>query len=130
MDELAKHKGKTVLLGVRSSFFFVGPCEEALADMPLLGIMARCCVPLMAHKDVTKFLKHGLDDSIGKRKVIKSYDRYPEYRCDERVIIVDGREFGSFWARDEYLAGRKALVAAIESASGKRQATWRKSASV
>ena len=106
MDVLARCHGKTVLIGVRSSFFFIGPCEEAISDIDLLGIMARCCVALVAHNDISRFLN---PCDIGQRKVLKTYVRNPDYAADEIVIVIEGREFGSFWTREEYLSGKCAL---------------------
>ena len=123
VDVLAENKGKTVMIGVRSSFFFVGPSEEALLDLHAIGIMARCCVALAAGKDKSRYLASS--DDIGERRVLKTYLRSPDY-CDDVVIIVSGREFGAFWTRDEYLAGRKILESAMESA----KTASRKSASV
>lgn len=111
-DELARHKGKTVFIGVRSSFFFIGPSEEASHDLVEIGLMARCCVPLSAHKDITRFLKRPPED-IGRRKVLKTYVRNPDYGDDEIVILVEGKEFGAFWTREEYLAGMRELSASM-----------------
>ena len=111
VDELRRQKGKTVMLGVRSSFFFIGPSEEALEDIDAIGIMARACVSLAANKSV----RHVSRQDIGCRKVVKTYVRSlatldsPE----EVVILIEGNEFGAFWTRDEYLSGRKALEASI-----------------
>ena len=111
VDELRRQKGKTVMLGVRSSFFFIGPSEEALEDIDAIGIMARACVSLAANKSV----RHVSRQDIGCRKVVKTYVRSlatldsPE----EVVILIEANEFGAFWTRDEYLSGRKALEASI-----------------
>ena len=103
-DELAKHKGKTVFIGVRSSFFFIGPGEEASRDLDAIGLMARCCVSLASHKDISRFIKQPHVD-IGRRKVLRTYVRNPDDGGDEVVILVEGKEFGAFWTREEYLAG-------------------------
>lgn len=111
-EELAAHSGKVVLLGARSSFFFIGPAEEAMADWHLLSQMVKLCGPLAAHKDVTGLLPVDMDD-VGERRVVKSYVRDEDYCKDQVVIIVEGRELGAFWSREEYLAGKDALLAAM-----------------
>jgi len=116
IDELAKHNGKTVLLGVRSSFFFIGPCEEAQRDMRLIGLMARVCVAIAAHKKLSVAVLTKLRNApgdIGERRVVRAYVRNPDLGGDEIVILVEGKEFGSFWTRDEYLAGRQTLQDAL-----------------
>lgn len=116
IDELAKHNGKTVLLGVRSSFFFIGPCEEAQRDMRLIGLMARVCVAIAAHKKLSVAVLTKLRNApgdIGERRVVKTYVRNPDLGRDEIVILIEGKEFGSFWTRDEYLAGRQTLQDAL-----------------
>lgn len=114
-DELARHKGKTVLIGVRSSFFFIGPAEEALADIHLIGLLARFCVAFASRKGVSKsaLKKASQKEDIGKRKVIRTYARDLIGNSDDVVILIEGSEFGSFWTRREYLAGRKALIEAL-----------------
>lgn len=111
VDELRRHKGKTVMLGVRSSFFFIGPSEEALEDIDAIGIMAKACVSLAANKSV----RHVSRQDIGCRKVVKTYVRSQATldSPEEVVILIEGNEFGAFWTRDEYLSGRKALEASI-----------------
>lgn len=116
IDELAKHNGKTVLLGVRSSFFFIGPCEEAQRDMRLIGLMARVCVAIAAHKKLSVAVLTKLRNApgdIGERRVVRTYVRNPDLGGDEIVILIEGKEFGSFWTRDEYLAGRQTLQDAL-----------------
>ena len=115
MDELAKHKGKTVLVGVRSSFFFIGPAEEAMEDIHLLGLLARFCVSFSSGKKVSSrsLKKASMLESIGSRRVIRTYVRDPIVDDEETVILVDGKEFGAFWTRGEYLDGRKALIEAL-----------------
>ena len=114
-DELARHMGKNVLIGVRSSFFFIGPAEEALADLHLAGLLARFCVALSSGKRIPKkaLEKAASQERIGKRKVVKTYERDPASFDGEIVILVEGSEFGSFWTREEYLDGRKALIEAL-----------------
>lgn len=111
IDELRRHKGKTVMLGVRSSFFFIGPSEEALEDIEAVGIMAKACVSIAANKVVRHIERH----DIGCRKVVKTYVRNQATldSPEEVVILIEGSEFGAFWTRDEYLSGRKALEASI-----------------
>ena len=115
IDELAANSGKNVMIGVRSSFFFIGPAEEAIADMHIVGLMARFCLPFYSHKKVPfKVLKKAsMSEDVGKRKVLRTYLRDPIGNDDDIVIIVEGNEFGAFWTRDEYLDGRKALIEAL-----------------
>lgn len=119
VDELRRQKGKTVMLGVRSSFFFIGPSEEALEDIDALGMMAKACVSLAANKGIRRIDRH----DIGCRKVVKTYVRNQATldSPEEVVILIEGSEFGAFWTRDEYLSGRKALEASIE----KMECGWR-----
>lgn len=123
-EELAKHIGETVLIGVRSSFFFIGPCEEAISDLNMLGLMSKCCVALSMNKSIEKTLSSPIDD-IGCRSVSKVYKRNM-FGNEDTVILIHGREFGAYWTRAEYLAGRQALCAELEN----REAASRKSASV
>jgi hypothetical protein len=111
LEELRRQNGKTVLLGVRSSFFFIGPSEEALADIDALGMMAKACVSLAANKAVRRLER--ID--IGSRKVVRTYVRNNATleSAEEVVILIEGSEFGAFWTRDEYLSCRKALEAYI-----------------
>ena len=111
IEELSRHKGKTVMLGVRSSFFFIGPSEEALEDIDAVGIMAKACISLAANKSV----RHVSRQDIGRRKVVKTYVRNHATKesPEEMVILIEGDAFGAFWTRDEYLSGRKALEASI-----------------
>jgi len=118
IDELSRHNGKTVLLGVRSSFFFIGPCEEAQRDMRLIGLMARVCVAIAAHKKLSVAVLTKLRNApgdIGERRVVRTYVRNPDLGGDEIVILIEGKEFGSFWTRDEYLAGRQTLQDALDA---------------
>lgn len=110
LSELAKCAGKTVCIGSRSSFFFIGPAEEAMEDMPILGAIARFCVALLAHKHV-KLPKNLAMGGMGGRKVLKKYYR-DTAEGKEAVIIVEGSEMGAFWTRGEYLAGKKLLLKA------------------
>lgn len=110
-EELEARKGESVLIGMRSSFFFVGPAEEALKDMKFIGVMSRVCVPLMSQGRVTK-RSLGSED-VGARNVIKTYGRNAAGK-DETVIIVEGGEFGAFWTREEYLRGKAALREALK----------------
>ena len=50
---------------------------------------------------------------IGKRSVVRTYERDLSGNDDGLVTLVEGKEFGAFWTRDEYLDGRKALVDAL-----------------
>lgn len=111
MDELRRQKGKTVMLGVRSSFFFIGPSEEALVDIEAVGMMAKACVSLAANKGLRRVER----TDIGSRKVVRTYVRSHATleSPEEVVILIEGSEFGAFWTRDEYLSGRKALEASI-----------------
>lgn len=125
-DELAKHIGKTVFLGARSSFFYIGPCEEAISDLFLIGLM-ECSYAAIGrasknedgslnnqHKPRSKFkIKESL---VGDRRVTEVYGR-----GDGVVIIVEGGGFGAFWTRNEYLAGKDVFLKAIEMASQKKK---------
>lgn len=122
-DELARHMGKTVFLGARSSFFYVGPCEEAISDLFLIGLM-ECSYAAIGRstktdsdpsksrsKSRSKFkIKEAL---VGDRRVTEVYDR-----DDGVVILVEGGGFGTFWTRKEYLAGKDVFLKAIDMASG------------
>lgn len=118
IEELAKHKGKTVYLGVKSSFFFVGPCEEAIRDISFLDIVERSYAAFICRK--TGFAQRGPsssdEKSVADRRVVKVYPRDSGEK-GEVVILLEGRGFGMFWTRREYLAGRDVLQKAIDSAS-------------
>lgn len=115
VDELRKHIGKTVCIGVRSSFFFIGPADEAIKDIRLLGMMSKLCVAIASRRSIgRKALKSAVSSDIGERIVQRVYNRNPNN--DEKVIIVEGGEFGAFWNREEYIAGRKVLVGALSAA--------------
>lgn len=112
IEELNKEKGKTVLIGVRSSFFFIGPAEEAIEDLHLIGIMSHVCVALVSQRCMPRTMPDSVfEEDIGRRKVVKKYNR--DISDDEVVILIDGNEFGAFWTRDEYLSGRRALIEAL-----------------
>jgi hypothetical protein len=110
-DELAMCSGKTVFIGMRSSFFYVGPAEEAIADMDLLGIMSRCSTAIVSGKADAAMLKDGGRPDISCSLVKKAYPRSGS--DDEFVIVVEGRDPGAFWTRDEYLSGRRKLVSIL-----------------
>lgn len=116
IDELAKHRGKTVYIGSRSSFFFVGPAEEALASLGFLSLMLNRIAAIATGKadSHSRRMRINLDDGdkLGKRKVLKVYDH--DMCGGETCIIIEGREFGMFWTRSEYLAQKKILVKALE----------------
>ena len=119
MDELARHKGKTVYLGVKSSFFFVGPCEEAVRDISFIDIVERSYAAFMGRK--TGFVQANAaamrgEPKIADRRVVKVYPR-DSGRRGEVVILLEGRGFGMFWTRREYLAGRGVLQKALKAAS-------------
>ena len=114
VDELAKHKGKTVYIGARSSFFFIGPAEEALSELPFLVLMMHRIALLASHKRVVgKKLKSVNEEGVklGQRAVKDVYGH--DVANDGIVIIIEGKEFGMFWTREEYLAQKKILLAAI-----------------
>ena len=115
IDELAAHIGKNVMIGVRSSFFFIGPAEEAISDIHIVGLLAKFCIAFSAHKRVSKraLRKAEISEDVGMRKVVRTYVRDPIGIDDDVVIIVEGKEFGAFWTREEYLDGRKALIEAL-----------------
>ena len=113
LGELVRNKGKTVFVGVRSSFFYIGPSEEAINELNLIGLMAKYGAALMSDKDVSRQIASSSGLEIGGRKVLRTYDRGYDPNADEVVIIVEGREFGVFWTRDEYLSGRQMLIDAL-----------------
>lgn len=115
-SELAKYKGRNVYIGARSSFFFIGPSEEALSDLPLLGAMLRHIALVSRRMGVAKRLHGKIDNEEGRRlgcrKVIKSYEHD---MCGIGVVIlIEGDEFGMFWTRDEYLSERKRLLSYVK----------------
>lgn len=117
IDELDKHRGKTVFLGVKSSFFFIGPCDEALSEMAFIDILERSYAAYIGRQ--IGFAKSGLTGrhselSIAERDVISTYDR-DSGRMGEVVIILDGEEFGMFWTRNEYLVGKDVFKRALAS---------------
>lgn len=105
-----------MLLGTRSSFFFIGPASEALADMTLVGQMAKLCVTLASKRQVTADALRRATCDIGQRTVVRQYVRDAVCGVDETVILVAGNEFGAFWTREEYLVGKEALRSARENA--------------
>ena len=115
-DELARHMGKTVFLGARSSFFYVGPCEEAISDLFLIGLM-ECSYTAIGHSNGSSRSRSRFrlkDRLVGERPVVDVYDR-----DDGVVILVEGGGFGTFWTRNEYLAGKDVFLKAIDMASRK-----------
>lgn len=116
-DELAKHIGKMVYIGARSSFFFIGPAEEALASLTFLVLMMRRIASLFLSTRkyvVNRRLKSAQEDGVklGERKVKKVYNH--DMADDGVVVIIEGKEFGMFWTREEYLVQKKLLLEAIE----------------
>ena len=114
-DELAKHIGETVYIGARSSFFFIGPAEEALASLAFLVLMMRRIAFLSTRKHVVnRRLKSAQEDGVklGERKVKKVYNH--DMANSGVVVIIEGKEFGMFWTRGEYLLQKKLLIEAIE----------------
>lgn len=111
IDELRKHKGKIVMIGARSSFFFIGPSEEAIEDIDTVGIMAKMCVSLVSNKCLKRIKR--ID--IRNRKVVKTYVRSHAMidSAEEIIILIDGVELGAFWTRSEYLSGKRVLEASI-----------------
>ena len=105
-----------MLLGTRSSFFFIGPASEALADLTLVGQMSKLCVTLAARRPVTAAALRRATCDIGQRTIVRQYVRDAACDVDETVILVDGKEFGAFWTREEYLAGKQSLLAALGDA--------------
>lgn len=104
-QELAKHMGKTVYIGAKSSFVFIGPAGEALSSLPLLALM-------MQKGSIKHRVKTMQDDGmkLGNRKVKKVYDHDKD---GSKTIIIEGREFGMFWTRQECLVQKRALEDAI-----------------
>ncbi len=113
IDELSANKGNTVFLGVRSSFFYIGSAEEAINDIQVVGLMAKFCVPLTSGKEVSDKIAATSGHDIAGRHVLNSYNRESPDGQREVVIIIDGKEYGAFWTRAEYLAGRQMLIDAL-----------------
>ena len=117
-EELARHHGKTVYIGSRSSFFYVGPAEEASASLGFISLMMRriaLITGMGTSKPRSRRFKIGPDDGekLGRRKVLRVYDHD---MCGEGIcIIIEGREFGMFWTRSEYLAQKKLLVKTLDA---------------
>lgn len=118
-EELEAHEGDVVYLGTRSSFFYVGPAREALDDMVLIDRMERAYAALIGSRiGFAKIHASKMPKCcIGDRSVVEAYERDSGVE-HERVIIVEGREFGAFWTREEYLRGRRAFRAALNRATG------------
>lgn len=110
--ELAKYKGMNVYIGARSSFFFIGPSEEALAELPFLSAMLHHIASVSRRMGAAKRrrIKVNKDEGrrLGSRKVIKAYEH--DMYGGGMVILIEGKEFGMFWTREEYLAERKKLL--------------------
>lgn len=105
-DELPLHKGETVFIGVRSSFFFIGPTEEAMESLDMLDGLERAYAEYLGGRiGFARTAKADFEKHIGDRKVLKVYPRESGER-HEAIVIVEGKEFGGFWSREEYLAGR------------------------
>ena len=94
-----------MLLGTRSSFFFIGPASEAVTDIRIVSLMAKLCITIAAKRTVTPAAIKRATCDIGRRKIIR-----------ETVILVEGNEFGAFWTREEYLFGKQSLLAALGDA--------------
>lgn len=110
IDELALHSGKNVMIGAKSSFFYIGPSEEAISDISILSLLNKYCVAMYNQKRLPKSALNARIDDVGKREVVDSFSRISAYDGCDVAIIIAGREFGVFWTRDEYLAGKKALL--------------------
>lgn len=110
--ELAKYKGRNVYIGARSSFFFIGPSEEALAELPFISTMLRHIASVSRRMGASrhKHIKLNAEEGrkLGRRKVLKAYEH--DMYGGGMVIIIEGKEFGMFWTREEYLAERKKLL--------------------
>ena len=131
-DELARQSGKTVYIGARSSFFFIGPADEAASDLLTVCAMLRRIASMRSANSSAasrppsrapskKRGKICADDAdrLGKRRVLSVYDHDIGSGIPGNpgrsggsggvVIIIEGREFGMFWSREEYLAERAKL---------------------
>ena len=114
-EELAKHIGEIVFIGARSSFFFIGPAEEALSSLDFIALMMHriACISrglrvMHDSKPSRRRKKPKLDgQTLGKRKVLKVYPH--DIYDGSTIIIIEGKEFGMFWSRDEYLVQKEAL---------------------
>ena len=117
-DELAKHIGKTVFIGARSSYFFAGNAEDALVDLPIVSLMLAMNQKLSGRKagsaKVEQMLRtiEGVD--LGARPVKNVYERSED---GDIAIIIEGREFGFLWTLEEYVAHRNNFVKALEKAT-------------
>lgn len=113
-DKLALHKGETVYIGARSSFFFIGPAYEALEDLALISAMMKRIASLSRRASRRrKKLRINPEEGkkLGSRKVLNSYAH--DMCGGGEVIIVEGNEFGAFWTRREYVAERERLLKTI-----------------
>ena len=109
-QELPLHRGETVWIGIRSSFQYVGPAEEAISDLDVIDAMRVYFSEQMGEKvGFAKIGKSDLGVPIGTRMVKKVYPRGDA--GTGTIIIVEGREFGWFWSREEYLKGKKKYLA-------------------
>ena len=113
-DELASHGSETVYLGARSSFFFIGPADEAKENLSLISTMLRRIASLSrnASRRSRRWKIYPEDGrKLGRRKVISCYKH--DMCGGGTVIIIEGKEFGMFWTRLEYLAERERLLKTI-----------------
>jgi len=106
IEELAKHNGENVFIGARSSFFFIGPADEAINELHVLSAMLKHITSPKARIS----LDSGEGRKLGRRKVITTYTHE---MGDGTVILVEGKEFGAFWTRNEYLGERNKLLKSI-----------------
>ena len=111
LSVLEKNKGVTVCIGAKSSFFFIGPADEAIRDLPIMGAIIDSERALSGCRR-----RRGKSEprDLSCRRVVSTY-----YRDDkpnsELAIIVEGDEFGSVWTRAEYLSVRKNLGPVAQS---------------
>ena len=112
-DELVKYKDRNVYIGARSSFFFIGPAQEALDELSLLGAMLHH-IAAVIHRTAARKRRKLIESEgsrLGQRRVIKSYEH--DMFGSGMVILIEGGEFGMFWTRNEYVAERKKLLEEI-----------------
>lgn len=111
-NELAKCRGRNVYIGARSSFFFIGPSEEALAELPFISAMLRHIAIVSRRLGSSRHPRIKVDEGggrrLGDRRVLKAYEH--DALGSGMVILIEGKEFGMFWTRDEYLSERKRLL--------------------
>ena len=117
-EELASHGSETVFIGARSSFFFIGPADEAREDLSLISAMLRRIASLSRKKSKTSASRRKRwrlgdfdGEKLGRRKVIETYKH--DMCGGGKVILIEGKEFGMFWTRHEYLAERERLLKTI-----------------